>query len=66
VLTLIIHDKETDVSNARKLAKQWSRAELIETKQLGHRRILINPDVVTAALNFIVKPNIETKGKVLS
>lgn len=69
VPTLIIHDindKEIDVSNARKLAKQWSWAELMETKRLGHRRILINPDVVTAALNFVMEPNIKIKGKVLS
>ena len=69
VPTLIIHDindREIDVSNARKLAKQWNWAELIETKQLGHRRILINPDVVAAALNFVLKPNIETQGKVSS
>jgi len=56
VPTLIIHDindKEIDISNARKLAKQWSWAEVMETKRLGHRRILLNSDVVTRALNFI-------------
>jgi len=69
VPTLIIHDindKEIDVSNARKLAKQWDWAELIETKRLGHRRILLNPDVITAALKFIMEPNIDVKGKVSS
>lgn len=69
VPTLIFHDindKEIDVSNARKLAKQWSWAELIETKRLGHRRILLNPDVIAAALKFVMEPNIEAKGKVLS
>lgn len=66
VPTLIIHDiddKEIDVSNARKLSKQWNWAELIETKRLGHRRILINPDVISAALEFVMKPNIEANGK---
>ena len=69
VPTLIIHDiddKEIDVSNARKLAKQWCWAELIETKQLGHRRILSNQGVIDAAIKFIIEPNIETKDKVLS
>ena len=68
VPTLIIHDiddKEIDVSNARKLAKQWGWAELIETKRLGHRRILLNPDVITAALKFVMEPNVEEKDKVL-
>jgi len=65
VPTLIIHDvndNEIDISNARKLAKQWDWAELIETRQLGHRRILINHDVVTSALNFIIEPNIQNNG----
>jgi len=69
VPTLIIHDindNEIDISNARKLAKQWDWAELIETRQLGHRRILINHDVVTSALNFIVDPNIQPNDHVLS
>ena len=62
--TLIIHDindKEIDISNARKLAKQWSWAEVMETKRLGHRRILLNPDVITRALNFITESNASTK-----
>lgn len=69
VPTLIIHDiddKEIDVSNARMLAKQWHWAELIETKRLGHRRILLNPDVITAALNFIMDANIEQEIKIVS
>lgn len=58
VPTLIIHDindKEIDVSNARKLAKQWTWAEVMETKRLGHRRILLNPDVITRSLKFITE-----------
>lgn len=69
VPTLIIHDvndKEIDVSNARKLAKQWSWAELIETKRLGHRRILLNPDVITAALQFVTDSCSEAKAKSVS
>jgi len=60
---LIIHDindKEIDISNTRKLAKQWSWAEVMETKRPGHRRILLNPDVITRALNFITESNSST------
>ena len=69
VPTLIIHDindKEIDISNARTLAKQWDWAKLIETKRLGHRRILLNPDVITASLKFVMEPNIEARAKILS
>lgn len=69
VPTLIIHDKndkEIDVSNARVLAEKWSWAELIETNRLGHRRILLNPDVITAALKFVMRSDTEKKGKVSS
>ncbi len=61
--TLIIHDindKEIDISNARKLEKQWPWAEIMETKRLGHRRILLNPDVVARVLNFITESNAST------
>lgn len=60
VPTLIIHDindKEIDVSNARKLAKQWTWAEIMETKRLGHRRILLDPGVITRSLKFITEKN---------
>ena len=66
VPTLIIHDindREIHVNNARKLAEQWNWAELIETKQLGHRRILLNPDVIETTLKFVVEPNSETSIK---
>jgi len=64
VPTLIIHDindKEIDISNARKLAKQWSWAEFMETKRLGHRRILLNPHVISRALSFITEENSSDK-----
>lgn len=60
VPTLIIHDtndKEIDISNSEKLAKQWSWAEFMKTKRLGHRRILLNPDVITTTLNFTIREN---------
>ena len=60
VPTLIIHDvndKEIDISNSRELVEQWSWAEFMETKRLGHRRIILNPDVITRVIGFISEDN---------
>jgi len=60
VPTLIVHDEndtEIDISNSEKIAKQWGWAELMKTKRLGHRRILLNPDVIMTILNFTVREN---------
>jgi len=54
--TLIIHDlndKEIDISHTRKLLEQWPSAEFMGTKRLGHRRIILNPDVISRALGFV-------------
>lgn len=54
--TLIVHDindKEISVENARSLVKQWPKAQLMETERLGHRRILLSPDVVNAVTEFV-------------
>ncbi len=54
--TLIVHDKddkEISVKNARRLVKQWPKAQLMETERLGHRRILLSPDVVNAVTEFV-------------
>lgn len=56
VPTLIIHDKndrEINISHARTLARQWPWADFIETKRLGHRRILFNPDVIKSVIKFL-------------
>jgi len=56
VPTLIIHDlndKEIDISHAKKLLKQWSSAEFMETKRLGHRRIILDPGVITRVISFL-------------
>lgn len=58
VPTLIIHDindQEIDISNSKELVKQWPWSEYMETKRLGHRRILFNPDVISTTLKFIMK-----------
>lgn len=59
--TLLIHDvddKEITISHARNLLQRWSWAKLYETKRLGHRRILLNPGVITSALDFIGEPTV--------
>ena len=56
VPTLIVHDTDdpqVDVSEARMVASSWPRAELIETAGLGHHRIVRDPDVVKAAVEFV-------------
>jgi pimeloyl-ACP methyl ester carboxylesterase len=59
VPTLIIHDKddkEIEIEHGRWLARQWPWADYIETEQLGHRRILLNPLVIESVTSFIQKP----------
>ena len=56
VPALIIHDlndKEIDISHSKKLLEQCSSVEFMETKRLGHRRIILNPDVITRVLGFV-------------
>lgn len=60
VPTLIVHDvndREIDFSHSEKLVEHWSWAEFMETKHLGHRRIILNPDVITRVLGFISADN---------
>jgi pimeloyl-ACP methyl ester carboxylesterase len=48
VATLLVHDRgdaRVPVSNARRLAEAWPEARLIETRGLGHHRILRDPGV---------------------
>jgi pimeloyl-ACP methyl ester carboxylesterase len=53
---LVIHDendKEIAVAQGRKIAGAYPDAEYLETRGLGHRRILGDAGVVTAALEFV-------------
>jgi pimeloyl-ACP methyl ester carboxylesterase len=53
---LIVHDREdheTSWDASRKLASRWPDAQLLTTNGLGHNRILSNPAVVSAVVNFI-------------
>lgn len=53
---LVIHDKgdeEVPWSAGAELARAWPRATLLSTVGLGHRRILRDPGVVSAAVELI-------------
>ena len=53
---LIIHDKhDQDISdsNAMDLAKSWSRAELMLTEGLGHRKVLMDNEVIKKIIHFL-------------
>ncbi|ATY12790.1 alpha/beta hydrolase [Amycolatopsis sp. AA4] len=55
---LVIHDdkdKEIHVSQGRKIAETYPRAEFLETSGLGHRRILGDGEVVARTLEFIAR-----------
>jgi pimeloyl-ACP methyl ester carboxylesterase len=53
---LIIHDREdheTSWGASRSLASRWPDTQLLTTSGLGHNRILSDPVVVSAAVDFI-------------
>ena len=55
---LVIHDendKEVSVEQGRKIAAAYPEAKFIETKGLGHRRILGDSNVVEAVAKFIAQ-----------
>ncbi|QNE21771.1 alpha/beta hydrolase [Kribbella qitaiheensis] len=56
---LVIHNDEDDVvdpAQAELLLTQYGpKARFLQTKGLGHRRIMIDPDVITEAVAFIAE-----------
>jgi pimeloyl-ACP methyl ester carboxylesterase len=53
---LVFHDRddhEVAFEHGRRLAATWPSAELRETSGLGHRKILRDADVLTAAVAFV-------------
>jgi pimeloyl-ACP methyl ester carboxylesterase len=53
---LVIHDqndREVAVTQAKKIASAYPQTRFVETKGLGHRRILADKSVVTATLDFL-------------
>ena len=56
VPTLILHDrrdKEIPWENAKAIAEQWPWATFLTTQGLGHRRILINVEVINQVTEFV-------------
>jgi len=56
VPTLLIHDandKEIGVSHSKQIYQMWQWARLIETKGLGHRKILDSQKVVDDVLHWV-------------
>jgi pimeloyl-ACP methyl ester carboxylesterase len=54
--TLIIHDeddKDVPISEGELLHRSWPNSELKRTKDLGHRRILYNAQVIENTVNFL-------------
>jgi pimeloyl-ACP methyl ester carboxylesterase len=53
---LVVHDRgdrEVPFVHGDQLAATWPSAQLRVTEQLGHRRILRDPDVIAAAVEFV-------------
>jgi predicted alpha/beta hydrolase family esterase len=52
---LVVHDRddrEVPFAQGQRLAAAWPDAQLRETHELGHRRILRDPDVIAAVVAF--------------
>lgn len=53
---LVIHDRndrEVSFEHGARLAATWPKAQLRETDGLGHRKILRDPDVLAATVDFV-------------
>ena len=53
---LIIHDEDdqdVSVAQAKELAKKWPNAQLVITKGLGHRKVLMDQTVIDSILGFL-------------
>ncbi len=53
---LLVHDKQDDVtplSTAERIENNWKNAHLIITEGFGHYRLVKNPDVVRAIVEFL-------------
>jgi pimeloyl-ACP methyl ester carboxylesterase len=56
VPTMIIHDRgdfRIPITDGRALARSWPDTELVETRGLGHHRILKDPSVLRRAARFL-------------
>lgn len=53
---LVIHDhgdREVPLASSKRYLRAWPSARLLETRGLGHRRILADPAVIAATVDFI-------------
>jgi pimeloyl-ACP methyl ester carboxylesterase len=58
--TLIVHDRDdasTPIADADAIAATWRNSRLHVTSGLGHRRILRDPGVVAAVVDFVAPPS---------
>jgi pimeloyl-ACP methyl ester carboxylesterase len=57
--TLIVHDRadrSIPVTDGMAIAEAWPTARLLVTSGLGHRRLLREPEVVKAVVDFVAAP----------
>jgi pimeloyl-ACP methyl ester carboxylesterase len=55
---LIVHDRddgEVPLAHAEELARAWRDARLVTTRGLGHRAILLDPQIVRYAADFVAE-----------
>jgi pimeloyl-ACP methyl ester carboxylesterase len=55
---LVIHDENDDevpVTASKNIYSNLKNGELLITNNLGHRKILGNPEVIDKTINFIIK-----------
>ena len=53
---LVIHDgkdSEVPIADGLRHARAWPRARLLQTTGLGHRRLLADPTVIAATVDFL-------------
>jgi pimeloyl-ACP methyl ester carboxylesterase len=58
---LIIHDRDDRVvplSHGARVARAWPHARLMQTRGLGHGRILRDPDIAQAAADFVTRRSV--------
>ena len=58
---LVVHDREDKqipLGQGRAIAEGWAGAALVDTRGLGHQRILRDPDVVELVAGFLVAPSV--------
>lgn len=58
--TLVVHDthdKESPVATGRAIAESWTGVTYRETQGLGHQRILLDDEVIAAAVGFAATPS---------